>query len=150
MSALGQDRAAISAVIDRFFAAFRSGPDAGEHSNDLREVLLPEAVIVRASGQTPTVYSVDTFIAPRVELLRSGALRDFREWVTGTRIDVFGDIAQVWCSYAKSWTADDGDHHEQGMKTAQLIRTDAGWRISALAWDDERPGLVVSTVDARR
>jgi len=29
------------------------------------------------------------------------------------------------------------------MKTIQFIRTSEGWRISAAAWDDERPGLTV-------
>jgi hypothetical protein len=29
------------------------------------------------------------------------------------------------------------------MKSLQLVRTAATWRISALAWDDERPGLRV-------
>ena len=27
------------------------------------------------------------------------------------------------------------------MKTLQFVRTPAGWRISAVAWDDERDGL---------
>jgi len=29
------------------------------------------------------------------------------------------------------------------MKTLQLVRTAGGWRISAVAWDDERDGLEV-------
>jgi hypothetical protein len=29
----------------------------------------------------------------------------------------------------------------RGMKTTQLVRTPGSWRISALAWDDERDGL---------
>ena len=33
----------------------------------------------------------------------------------------------------------------RGMKTLQLVRTDAGWRISAAAWDDEREGLDLSS-----
>jgi len=27
--------------------------------------------------------------------------------------------------------------------TTQFVRTPAGWRISAMAWDDEREGLAV-------
>ncbi len=29
----------------------------------------------------------------------------------------------------------------RGMKTLQLVRTAAGWKISGAAWDDEREGL---------
>ena len=31
----------------------------------------------------------------------------------------------------------------RGMKTLQLVRTSAGWRISAVAWDDERDGVAI-------
>lgn len=141
------DRDAVAAVIDTFFSAFVSGAAAVRGAELLRQVLLPEAVIVRACGLEPVSYTVETFIQPRVELLAAGRLHDFRERAVTTRIDVFGDIAQAWCWYDKSWSEDGQAHHEHGMKTIQLIRTGAGWRISALAWDDERPGLTVPTVE---
>ena len=137
------DRAAIAALVDAFFAAFVSGPDAARSAARLRELLLPEAVIVATCGRPPTVYTVDSFITPRAELLASGRLRDFREWPVASRVELFGDIAHVWCWYDKSWTEADESHHEHGMKTLQLVRTADGWVISALAWDDERPGLTV-------
>ena len=38
----------------------------------------------------------------------------------------------------------DGERHEgAGAKSIQLVRTAAGWRISAIVWDDERPGLTL-------
>ena len=29
------------------------------------------------------------------------------------------------------------------MISTQFVYTPAGWKMSAMAWDDERPGLVV-------
>ena len=31
----------------------------------------------------------------------------------------------------------------RGIKFLQLVRNDAGWRIGAFAWEDERPGLEI-------
>jgi hypothetical protein len=125
-------------VVATFFAAFTSGPDCAARLDALRDVFLPEAVIVRTCGGEPTVYGVDSFIAPRLALLTGGGLVDFREWETDGRTEVFGDIAQHFCGYAKEWVQDGAPFSGRGMKTVQLVRTGAGWRISAVAWDDER------------
>ena len=135
------DRDAIYVVIRRFFSAFVSGPKAADGAALLRDLLLPGAVVVRTCGDDPQVLGVEDFIRPRVELLSSGAVRDFREWPASGRIDRFGDMAQVWCRYEKSWVEGDAAAEGRGMKSVQLVRTSGGWRISAIAWDDERPGV---------
>jgi len=142
-SRVAADRAAIAGIVRTFFAAFTSGPDAAVRLDALKQAFLPEAVIVRTCGGEPTVYGVDSFIAPRQALLSGGALVDFREWELSGHTEVFGDIAQHFCSYAKSGVQDGTPFTARGMKTLQLVRTTAGWRISAAAWDDEREGLTI-------
>lgn len=137
------DREAIAGIVRTFFAAFRSAPDIAARLDELRRVFLPGAVVVRTCGLVPAVYDVDGFIAPRRALLTGGTLVDFREWEVHGRTEVFGDIAQHFCSYAKSWVQDGTSFTGRGMKSLQLVRTADGWRISAVAWDDERPGLEV-------
>jgi hypothetical protein len=134
------DRAEIAGIVQTFFAAFTSGPDIAAGLDELRRVFLPEAVIIRTCGMVPAVYDVEGFIAPRLALLTGGTLVDFREWEVRGRTEVFGDIAQHFCSYAKSWVQDGAPFTGRGMKTLQLVRTAGGWRISAVAWDDERDG----------
>ena len=73
------DRAAIAGIVRTFFAAFASGADCTARLDALRQVFLPEAVIVRTYGDVPAVYGVDSFIAPRQELLSNGTLTGFRE-----------------------------------------------------------------------
>ncbi len=135
------DRAAIDAVVEAFFAAFTSGDTSPGRWDALRDLFLPDAVVVRTCGLTPTVYDVDGFIAPRRALLTDGGLTDFREWVLTGRTDLFGDIAQWFGGYAKAGVQDGTPLAGRGMKSIQLVRTDGGWRISAAAWDDERPGV---------
>jgi hypothetical protein len=131
------DQSQIEQVVRTFFAAFTSGSDIEARLDGLRELLLPEALIVRTCGQ-PMSYDVDGFIEPRRDLLTSGRVTDFREWeVDGTTV-VYGDVAHHWCTYAKEWEEDGARVTGSGAKTIQLVRTESGWRISALAWDDER------------
>ena len=134
------DRAAIAGLVQTFFAAFVSGPDAAARLGRLREILLPQAVIVRTCGLEPAVYDVESFIEPRAQLLAGDRLIGFREWEVSGRTEVFGDIAQHFCSYAKSGVQDGVPFTGRGMKTFQFVRTGAGWRVSAAAWDDVRAG----------
>jgi hypothetical protein len=137
------DQEDIEGVVQTFFAAFTSGPDCTERLDALRKLFVPDAVIVRTCGLEPAVYGVDEFIAPRQELLTSGALVDFKEWAVDGRTEVFGDIAHWFGSYAKAGVQDGTPFTGRGMKSIQFIRTSDGWRITAAAWDDERPGLTI-------
>ncbi|QNE22325.1 nuclear transport factor 2 family protein [Kribbella qitaiheensis] len=138
------DQTAIENVVRTFFAAFTSGgPEVKRRLDALREAFVPEAVIVRTCGMEPAIYGVDEFIAPRETLLTSGTLVDFKEWPVDGRVEVFGDIAHWFGSYAKEGVQDGKPFTGRGMKTIQFIRTPEGWRISAAAWDDERPGLTI-------
>jgi hypothetical protein len=131
------DHDQIDEVVRTFFAAFTSGPDIEARLDGLRELLLPEALIVRTCGMR-TSYDVDGFIEPRRQLLTSGRVTDFQEWEVDGTTTVYGDVAQRWSSYAKEWVEAGEPVTGAGAKTIQLVRTEAGWRISALAWDDER------------
>ncbi len=146
-SSQSHDHDEVRTTLDTFFSAFVSGPRAHECGEVLQQVMLPTAVVVRTCGGEPTSYTVKEFIAPRIELLTSGAVEDFREWATDVRVDLFGDIAQAWCGYAKSWSQGAERHHGRGRKSITLVRTGRGWRISAVAWDDERPGQAAPAGD---
>jgi hypothetical protein len=135
------DLAEIAGVVRTFFAAFASEPADPGRFDRLRAAFHPSAVIVRTCGLEPVVYDVEGFIAPRQALLSSGELTDFREWELSGHTELFGDIAQHFCGYAKSGTTDGQPFTGRGMKSLQLVRTVDGWRITAAAWDDERPGL---------
>ena len=140
---MSNDETAIDDVVRVFFDAFTSGPDLASRMDALRAVLLPEAVIVRTCGAEPVRYDVESFIAPRQRILSDGTLTQFREWEVAGHTEIFGDIAHRFCSYAKSGVQAGTPFTGRGMKTLQFVRTAAGWRISAAAWDDEREGLAL-------
>ena len=140
MSTLTSDQEEIQGLVRAFFAAFTSGPDSPARLDTLRSLFLPRAVIVRTCGTDPATYRVEEFIAPREALLSGGSLVDFREWETGGRTDVYGDVAHWFGTYAKEGVMDGEPFTGRGAKSLQLIRTSAGWRISAAAWDDAQEG----------
>ncbi|GAA1895614.1 DUF4440 domain-containing protein [Lapillicoccus jejuensis] len=137
------DVTAVEHVVGVFFAAFTSGPDLDDRLDDLRSVLHPRAVVVRTCGQPVEVYDVESFLAPRRTLLASGRLRDFREWPTGGRVDVVGDLAQWFGTYEKAWVEGGVEYAGRGAKSVQLARLPEGWRITAAIWDDEREGVAL-------
>jgi hypothetical protein len=137
------DLDAIATAVRTFFEAFTSGPGCDERLDALPELFLPTAVIVRTCGGEPTSYDVPGFIEPRRALLTSGTVTDFREWEIAGRTEVFGDLAQHLCSYAKEWRQDGQERSGRGMKSFLLVRTTGGWRICGAAWDDERDGVAL-------
>lgn len=135
------DHAELERLVDIFLDAFTSGPQCHERIAALRAVLLPQAVIVRTCGLEPVAYTVEEFLAPREQMLTDGTLTDFHEWALHGRIDVFGDVAHWFGAYAKDGARLGARAAGRGMKSVQFVRTGSGWRISAVAWDDERDGL---------
>ena len=62
---------------------------------------------------------------------------------------MYGDVAHWFGTYAKEGVMDGEPFAGRGSKSLQLIRTSAGWRISAAAWDDERDDTGPRTVSGR-
>ncbi|SER06959.1 GNAT family N-acetyltransferase [Microlunatus flavus] len=137
------DRAEIVELVGTFFRAFTSGDGAHGRIAQLHERFLPQAVVVRTCGEEPAVLGVDQFLAPRERLLSDGSLVDFQEWPVQGRLEIFGDVAHWFGSYTKVGIQAGARVDGAGMKSLQLVRTGAGWRISAAAWDDERDDLSV-------
>ena len=57
--------------------------------------------------------------------------------------EIFGNVAHRFSGYTKRGTLDGTAFEWRGAIATQLVRTTGGWRMSAMAWDDEREGLTV-------
>jgi hypothetical protein len=135
--------AALQSLIGEFFAAV-SFPQGGAPQYDrIRGIFIPEGLLIKNSGETPEISSLDAFIAPRQELVDTGRLTAFDEVELAARTEAFGNVAHRLSTYEKRGVQDGVAFSAIGIITTQFIATPAGWRITAMAWDDERPGLVV-------
>jgi hypothetical protein len=132
-----EDRREIDDLVRRFFAAFTNEGGVTPDVAGIESLFVPQAIIVKAIGDNPEIYSLQSFIEPRLRILTDGTLTDFREEETASRTEVFGNVAQRYSRYRKSGVMSGARTEGKGAKMLQFVRTDAGWRISALAWDDE-------------
>jgi hypothetical protein len=135
-----EDQRAIDALVAAFFALFTNRGGAKPNLQAIHDLCLPEAVISKCTGPVPEVYTLATFIAPRAALLTNGTLTEFHEFETGQRTTILGNVAQRCCTYGKAGVLDGKPFEARGAKVFQFVKGPQGWRISAVAWDDERPG----------
>lgn len=131
------DGPAIDELIAAFFDAFTSNGGVAPNVDALYGMFLAEAVIVKNIGADPVIYDVPGFIEPRRAILTNGSMAHFREWETSGHTEVFGNIAQRFSRYAKSWMQDGQQQSGGGAKSIHLVRTPAGWKIASLVWDDD-------------
>jgi hypothetical protein len=131
----------IDRLIAAFFALFSNRGGAQPNLAGIHELFVPEGVIAKCVDVKPEVSTLDDFIAPREQLLTSGALTDFEEVETSHQTEVFGHIARRVSMYRKSGVRDGAPFVTHGVKIFQLVETPQGWRILSMAWDDEREGF---------
>ncbi|MEU5863390.1 MULTISPECIES: GNAT family N-acetyltransferase [unclassified Nonomuraea] len=131
----------VKAELDGLMAAFMGAftntggrrPDVGV----VRDLFVPQAMIVNNTGPEPVVHDLDGFVEPRQRILTDGTLTEFREWEVAERTEIFGSVAHRFSDYRKSGVRDGVPFEGGGRKTTQFVRTPAGWRMSSMAWDDE-------------
>lgn len=132
--------AEIKAELDRLmhtlFAAFANKGGNGPHLEVVREVFIPQGMIIKNVGGETMIYDLDTFIAPREKMLTDGTLTEFSEWEIAERTEIFGSIAHRFSEYGKSGFLNGEWFEGAGRQTTQFIRTGEGWRMSSAAWDD--------------
>jgi hypothetical protein len=139
-TAVRRELAALSA---RFFRAVSFEPGEKPPYVDIHALFIPTGLLIKNTGITPEISTIAEFIAPRQALVDSGALTRFREWELSETTQVFGNIAHRYSAYGKAGTQDGKPFEARGVISTQFVKTPEGWKMSAMAWDDERPGLAL-------
>jgi hypothetical protein len=137
------DLEAIDRVIGEFMGLFCNKNGAKPQLALIHDLFIKDGLIIKNCGPVPEVFNLDPFIRPRELILNDGTLAEFEEAEVQARTLIFGNIAQRIAIYSKSGILSGQPFQARGIKTTQLVRTPDGWRISALAWDDEREGFAV-------
>jgi hypothetical protein len=121
-----------------FFAAvsFEKGGRPGYDA--IGDLFIDAGLLIRNTGDAPEVTTVDEFIAPRAELVASGALTSFYEGELEAVNQIFGTVAHRWCTYEKRGVQNGTAFEARGAISTQFVLTPHGWRMSSMAWDDER------------
>ncbi len=139
------DRTDIGAVIDAMYATV-SGPAGPRDWSMQREVFHPESRQIRTGldahgAPWMKIMGRDDYVADTTPYFLAN---DFYEVETARRIDVFGNMAQVWSVYEARRAPDDAEPERRGINSIQLYRDAEGrWSIVSMIWDNERPGVSV-------
>lgn len=145
------DPSADKAELDRLTADFFRAVSFEEGSTPmyerLHDLFIEAGLLIKNSGAIPEVSTVSQFIEPRRASVQSGELTRFNETELWETTRIFGNVAHRFNAYAKSGTLKGIAFGARGMISTQFILTPSGWKISAMAWDDERPGLSIPELD---
>jgi len=135
----------IQAELDHLTAEFFRAVsfEAGEAPpyDNIHALFIESGLLIKNSAATPEISGLRDFIEPRRAMVRRGELTRFREAELWATTEIFGRVAHRFSAYVKSGTAQGVAFEARGMITTQFVHTPAGWKMSAMAWDDERPGL---------
>jgi hypothetical protein len=139
------DHADLERLMSRFLLAVSFERGQQPAYGDLRDLFVEGGKLIRAISDLPEISTVDEFIRPRQETVDSGALEWFEEVEVAEITEIFGNVAHRFSTYEKRGTMNGSAIDARGAIATQFVRTPDGWRMSSMAWDDERPGLSLPT-----
>jgi hypothetical protein len=142
-SSIARDKQCIDALTTELFRIFSPAPGATVSLQRIHDLFIPQGIIVRTCGPNTEVFSISEFIAPRERMLNDGSLVDLREHEEWETTEIFGNVAQRFLAYRKTGVLHGERFDTRGMQTIQFVRKDGEWKMSAMAWDDERNGMVI-------
>ena len=138
-----ETRSELDALTAAFFRAVSFEDGAKPAYASLYSLFIDGGLLIRNSGALPEIATVAQFIEPRQAMVDSGELVRFREAETAAITEVFGNVAHRLSTYEKTGRSGGADIRGRGVISTQFVMTPDGWRISSMAWDDERPGLTI-------
>lgn len=136
-------KAQLDRLTSEFFRAVSFEPGEVPPYENIRGLFIDAGLLVKNTSTTPEVSGVSQFIEPRLAMVRAGDLTRFREAELSESTQIFGNVAQRFSAYEKSGTMKGVPFEARGMISTQFVATPGGWRMSAMAWDDERTGLCI-------
>ena len=141
------NRTVVKVEIDRLTAEFFRAVSfkAGETPpyESIYALFIESGLLIKNTASTPEISTLQQFIESRQAMVRSGELACFREVELFETTEIFGNVAQRFSAYAKTGTLKGVPFEARGMISTQFILTPSGWKMSAMAWDDERPDLSI-------
>lgn len=137
------EKAAVGAVVDEMYDMI-SGPAGPRDWARQARCFHPDARQMRTG--------VDGDGAPWIKIMSPAQYQadvtpfflstPFFEVEMARRIDVLGNMAQVWSLYEARNAPDDTTPERRGINSIQLFKgADGAWKIMSMIWDNERPGV---------
>ena len=125
-------------LLDTFYEILSGRSDEARDWAKFRQLFFHDAHlrVIRPSTQRDIAVtdSVDSYI------VRVGAFlqeHDFYEYGSSYRIEVHGDLAQVYSRYEARTSKHTAEPLKRGTNLVQLVCVDSAWEIASMLWQDD-------------
>lgn len=133
----------LDGLIGEFFQAVSFLERAKPSYGRLYQLFIQNGLLIKNSQDRPEISNISQFIESREKLISSGELTSFNEIELAEITEIFSNVAHRFSTYEKSGTLNRAPFTTRGIISTQFIMTPDGWKVSSMAWDDERPGIVI-------
>ena len=140
-----EDVASPSAVVRASYVAISGPPGQVLNLDRFRSLFLPQAQLVsvnvkdgQATARAMTLQEFTDMVTARIG--KDGHL----EREIAQRVEVYGNIANVWSSYESRKTPDD-PQVTRGINSIQLVNDGKRWWISGAQWQHETTDAPIPT-----
>ena len=133
-----KDQIEIDQLTTCFYSLFTNTSGQTPNVHQIKKMVIPDGVIINNTNEQPEIYTLDSFITPREKILTDGTLTEFSEREISHQTEIFESIAHRLSVYEKSGYLNGILFSAKGVKSIQFIKVSGVWKISAIAWNDEK------------
>ncbi len=121
-----------------FFNIFTNKEGKQPDFDLLREICIPEVLLISMADSERQVLNLASFTEPRKKILSNGELTDFEEREIYEETTISNNMAQRYSRYEKSGILHGQQFKTQGHKLLQFIKKNHAWKISSVIWEDSK------------
>jgi hypothetical protein len=136
------DDSAITKAVKDAYAVISFQPGAKPAYDSIKYFFIPQAQLINFRTDTAQITSIDQFVDGYRQFMDGNHISLFAEKEIAGRTEQFGRIAHRISTYQTYINSMDS-LPERGVNSFQLIKTAAGWKVSSIIWDVERPSLPI-------
>jgi hypothetical protein len=137
-----QDVASIDGIVKALYDVISGDAGVKRDWNRFRSLFHPGAKMI-PTGKNPRTGVIGArFLAPEDYVKGSGPYLEregFHEQELVRRVDAFGNIAQVFSSYAARHKLSDDKPFMRGINSIQLFNDGTRWWVTSITWSQEDP-----------
>ncbi len=128
--------AAIDRTISEVYAIISGPPGQKRDFARMRTMFAPDALLRFIGHNGIRGGTLDDYIAKSGPTLEKDG---FTERELGRRVEVYGNLAQVWSSYDGRTAT--GSFQTRGINSFQLVRINGRWLVASILWQQETPAF---------
>ena len=139
------DVGSIDAILTALYDVISGSAGQARNWDRFRSLFVPGARLIPArpkpdGGAEAVVMDVEGYISRTSRFFEQNG---FFEKELARKTEQFGNIAQVFSTYASYRTAQDTTPFSRGINSIQLLKDGYRWWVVSIFWDAERPGLTL-------